>query len=887
MLREKINNVKNELAEKQNEVENKREKKQSKKAFKSTQSDIPIKEIYKGMLIIDDGSFNRYVKILEIQPISYSLKTLSEQNNIYASFSRIFNALPTHSQFITLSLASNLEEQLEIIDSEIASENNKECINVGKIYREKLYNLQKDGIQRRFFIAFEYDGKNTNDVSLIYNEMNIIENSVASILASCGNNVISLGENGQEMNTTMAEILYTFYNRNEVIEKPFKARLMKDLNRYYEKEKSNMYLPIKEIIAPENVSYFNSKYIVVNSNIKKNKAGTYYSFLYISSNHFPDSVNPGWLNSLVPLAQGIDTTVYFEKVPTSKLLSKFRRNLTYSEANGATAANNSIMADLSQSAYQAGSYLKDGMLAGQNFFYMAAMITVSGSSPEDVDYKVSSIKSSFKNYGISLKECRYIEEKCFKSSLPYAILDKTIWDKAKQNVLTEGAAAIYPFDDAVLNDPDGIYFGDNIYTKSLAIVDLFDTKKFQNPNVFICGQTGSGKTYALLLMAIRMRLKHIPIYILAPEKENEFRRVCKALGGQFIQIGAGSPNRINIMEIFKKDESSNSYIDGVEENISYLSEKTEALKDFFKLLVTNPNMSTEEEALLDKAIVETYKRKGITEDNDSLIDPNDFLGENFREMPIISDLVAVLKEDEKCQRMATIIGTLCEGSASNFNGQTNVNLNSDFTVIGLEHLSEKMMPLGIYTAMDFCWSKIKEDKTKRKMLFIDEWWKLGYNPVAANYSLKIAKLIRAYGGGMVIATQEMDDILGAADGKFGKGVLSACKSKVILHLDEGPARTVQELIGINDAEVDKIVQSTEKGEALFIANGNNVRIKFVANELEHKLITTDRNDLLKMKIESEKQEQEKNKVDDFENYLIDDNEQSVDLNSFMIDENNK
>lgn len=882
MLREKLNKVRDEVSEKQTEVESKREKQQSKKAFKSTQSDVPVKEIYKGMIIVNENPFDRYVKILEVQPISYSLKTVSEQNSIYNSFARIFNVLPTHSQFITLSLVSNLEEQLEIIDSEIASEQNEECKNVGQIYRKKLCDLQKDGIQRRFFLAYEYDGKNTNDVGSIYNEMKIIENSIVSTLSSCGNNVISLGNNGAEMNTTVAEILYTFYNRNEIIDKPFKARLMKDLNRYYEKEKDNMYLPIKEIIAPENVSYFNSKYVVVNSNIKKEKYGTYYSFLYIPSNQFPDSVSPGWLSSMVPLAQGIDTTVYFEKVPTSKLLTKFRRNLTYSEANNATASNNSIMQDMSQSAYQAGSYLKDGMMSGQNFFYMAVLITVSGSSPEEVDYKVSTIKSSFKNYGVNIKECRYIEEKCFNSSLPFGILDKTIWDKAKQNVLTEGAAAVYPFDDAVLNDPDGIYFGDNVYTKSLAIVDLFDTKKFQNPNVFICGQTGAGKTYALLLMAIRMRLKHIPVYILAPEKENEFRRVCKALGGQFIQIGSGSPNRINIMEILKKDESSGDYIDGIEENISYLSEKAEALKDFFKLLVTNPDMSTEEEALLDKAIIETYRRKGITEDNSSLYDPEDFMGERFRKMPVISDLVEVLKEDSKCERLATIIATLCEGSASNFNGQTNVNLDSDFTVIGLEHLSEKMMPLGIYTAMDYCWSKIKEDKTKRKMLFIDEWWKLGYNQVAANYSLKIAKLIRAYGGGMVIATQEMDDVLGAADGKFGVGVLSACKSKIILHLDEKPARTVQNLIGINDTEVNNIIQAG-KGEALFIANGNNVRIKFVANELEHKLITTDRKDLLKMKQESQNQKKNQN---DIESFIVDDTKKNDDLDSFIVDENN-
>lgn len=830
------------------------------------------------MIILKGRPFNRYIKLIEVAPISFSLKTIEEQNSIYSMFSQIFNACPTKIQFITLSLPSNLRKQLEILDMEIETEKNPQCKEVGKAYKEKLINSQKYSVQHRFFIAFEYEGKNTNNVEAIYNEMLQTEISIVNILNSCGNTVLNFGKTYAEQNTAIAEILYTFYNRNEFIDEPFEKRLISELNRYSDFYKSDdFYMPITDIISPKNVSYYNSKYVVVNSNIKKGKSGTYYSFLYIPSNGYSSIVSCGWLNKLLPVNQGFDVTVYFEKQNKEVLIPKFRKNLVYNEANNNTAANNSAMADSSLRAYKAGYYLKDGLQdRGQEMFYMSTLFTVSGSSPEEVDDKVTFLKKQFKTKGMRIKECRYQEEDFFNASLPFCNLSNDIRNKTKQNILTEGAATIYPFDDAVLNDPDGIYFGENISSNSLAVVDLFDTTKYANPNVFVCGQTGAGKTYGLLLIAGRTRVKHIPTYILAPEKEHEFRRVCEALGGQFIQLGAGSPNRINVMEIFKKDEKASELIDETTEKISCLSEKTETLKNFFKLLITNPEMTSEEETLLDKAIIETYRRFGITEDNESLYDPDDFMHQKFRKMPIISDLVDVLKEDEDCSRIATIISTLCEGSASSFNGQTNVELTNDFTVIGLEHLKGKMLPLGIYMAMDYCWSKIKEDRTKKKMLFIDEWWKLAFNPVAAEYSIEIAKTIRAYGGGMVIATQDMRDIF-AVGGNLGESVLTACKSKIILHLESKEAENVKKLININDWEVQNIINAG-RGEALFIAGGNNVRLKFTASELEHKLITTDRKELAR-----QAEEKLKNKERyDLDAFIINENE-SIDLSEFIVD----
>lgn len=843
-------------------------------AMKSTQSEIPIYDLYKGMIIVKTKLDNRYVKIIEVSPISFSLKTSADQNRIYESFASIFSAGTTRMQFISLSLKANLKKQIDILDKEIATEKNKECAKVGELYKEKLVESQEDGIKHRFFVVFEYDGKRTTDVEKVYREMNMTENGLLQVLNACGNNVISFGDNIAEINSNVAELLYTFYNRNEIIDEPFSDKMDKVYARYSDYYKNNKYeLPITDLISPKNISYYNSKYIVVNSSKKQNKLGTYYSFLYIPSNGYPPNVTAGWINNLLPLAQGIDTSVYFEKVPREMLMGKLRRNLVYTEANGNAAASNSSTLDNAIQAYGSGSYLKDGLNAGQDFFYMATMITVSGESPEEVDRKVEYIKNTFKTWGVKINECRYQEENAFLSYLPLCDLDTNIWKKAKQNVLTEGAATMYLFDDSTLNDPDGIYFGDDTSTNSLTVVDLFDTKKYSSSNVFICGQTGSGKTYSLLLMAIRMRIKHIPVYILAPEKEHEFRRVCEALGGQFIQLGAGSPNRINIMEIFKQDDEASKAIDGTSDldTISYLSTKAESLKNFFKLLVTEPSMSTEEETLLDKAIIETYRRKGITFDNNSLIDPNDFMRKKYKPMPIISDLVNVLKENPRSERLATIIGTLTTGSAGSFNGQTNVDLNNDFTVIGLEHLKGKMLPLGIYMAMDFCWSKIKEDRTKKKMLFIDEWWKLAFNPIAAEYSLEIAKTIRAYGGGMVIATQQMEDVMAVNDGQYGKAVLNNCKTKILLHMEKQDAYDVQNLIGINDSEVKKII-AAQRGEALFVSNENNVRIKFVASDMEHQLITTDRSELAEQAKKAKQNEEivtfdNLEEADSFENSL--------------------
>ena len=332
--------------------------------------------------------------------------------------------------------------------------------------------------------------------------------------------------------------------------------------------------------------------------------------------------------------------------------------------------------------------------------------------------------------------------------------------------MTTSAASCYTFVSYEMSDDNGILLGVNKHNNSLVIVDLFNSKVYKNANMAIIGTSGAGKTFTMQLMALRMRRKDIQVFILAPLKGHEFYRACNNIGGEFIQISPASKNCINIMEIRKVDKANSELIDGNTLEHSELASKIQKLHIFFSLLI--PDMSHEERQLLDEAIIKTYNKKGITHENESLINkdkPNE-----YKEMPILGDLYEVLRENEQTKRLANILNRLVNGSASSFNQQTNVNLDNKYVVIDISELSGDLLTVGMFVGLDYMWDKAKEDRTKEKVIFIDEIWQLigaSSNPLAANYVLEIFKIIRGYGGAAIAATQDINDFLSLDGGKYG------------------------------------------------------------------------------------------------------------------------
>ena len=237
------------------------------------------------------------------------------------------------------------------------------------------------------------------------------------------------------------------------------------------------------------------------------------------------------------------------------------------------------------------------------------------------------------------------------------------------------------------------------------------------------------------------------------------------------------------------------------------------------------------------------RSKGITHDNESLIDPDD--PSQYREMPLLEDVYNLLIQSPETKRLGNILNRLVHGSAKTFNQPTNVDLSNPYTVLDISELTGDLLVVGMFVALDYVWDKAKEDRTKEKAIFIDEIWQLigaSSNTMAAEFCLEIFKIIRGYGGAAIAATQDLTDFFALEGGKYGKGIINNAKTKIILNLEDDEAMRVQDALKLTDAEISNITRF-ERGNGLISTNNNHITVEFKASKLEKQLITTDRYEL--------------------------------------------
>ena len=549
----------------------------------------------------------------------------------------------------------------------------------------------------------------------------------------------------------------------------------------------------------------------------------------------------GWLSLLINAGDGIDTDLFLFRQPKEQAVRRLGQQLRINRSKIREASDTNTDFDDLDSAISSGYFLKEGLANNEDFYYMSILITVTAHTPEELEWRERELKKMLISQDISISACTFREEAAFLSSLPLVSLEKHLYNRARRNVLTTGAASCYPFTAYELSDDNGILLGVNKYNNSLVIVDIFNSAVYRNANIAIVGTSGAGKTFTMQLMALRMRRKGIQVFIIAPLKGHEFLRACKNIGGEFIQISPASKNCINIMEIRKTDKSADEIIDGGHIEKSELAKKIQSLHIFFSLLI--PDMTHEEKQLLDEALVKTYALKGITHDNKTLADKAD--PERYKKMPVLGDLYNILISNASTERLGHILNRLVHGSAGTFNQQTNVNLDNKYTVFDISELSGDLLPVGMFMVLDYVWDKAKEDRTAEKAIYVDEMWQLigsGGNQVAAGFVLEMFKIIRGYGGSAICATQDLNDFFALDGGKYGKGIINNCKTKIILNLEDDEAERVKDIFKLFEAEIMEITHF-ERGSGLISTNNNNITVEFKCSELEKRLITTDRREL--------------------------------------------
>ncbi len=797
---------------------------------------LPVERIENGIIYTKD---HRYVKVVEVVPINFLLRSIREQRNIIHSFISYLKISPVKLQFKVLTRKADTGKHMETVRRDMAKEDNRQCRLMQEDYLHFVQQIgSREAVTRRFFLIFEYEPwyntRRTEEENEAVATLQSTVHTASNYLRQCGNEVL-VPENEDAFTT---DVLYNVLCRNESVLKPLPERVREVMEKYREKglEDDIKEIPAAEFFAPRRIDFTHGSYICID--------GLYYSFLCVPANGYETQVPAGWLSLLVNAGDGIDVDMFLFREPKDRIVQKVGQQLRINRSRLKDASDTNTDFDDIDSAIRSGYFLKDGLANNEDFYYLSLFITITAPSVDDLEWKTGELQKLLLSRDMGMGTCTFRQEQAFLTTLPLVSMDKGLYEHTRRNLLTKGAASCYPFTSYEMCDDNGILLGVNKYNSSLIIVDIFNSAVYKNANMAILGTSGAGKTFTMQLMALRMRRKGIPVFIIAPLKGHEFHRACANVGGEFIQISPASPLCINVMEIRRVDRTVTNLLDGSGVQLSELAGKIQQLHIFFSLLI--PDMTHEERQLLDESLIRTYNKKGISHDNASLEDPA--RPGNYKEMPVLGDLYDILKDTAETKRMANILNRLVNGSASTFNRQTNVSLDNKYTVLDISSLTGDLLTVGMFVALDFVWDRAKENRTEEKAIFIDECWQLlsggGATGVrlAGDFILEIFKTIRGYGGAAVCASQDLNDFFNLDEGRFGKGIINNSKTKIILNLEDDEAQRVQTTLHLSDAEVMEITHF-ERGTGLISTTNNNIMVEFKASPLEKELITTDRREL--------------------------------------------
>ena len=502
---------------------------------------LPIEKIQNGIIYTKD---HRYVKVVEVVPINFMLRSAREQRNIIYSFVSYLKISPVKLQIKVLTRRADINRHLDTVRREMAQEKNEQCRLMQEDYLSFVQQIgAREAVTRRFFLIFEYEPWNNTRRSEQEEEaiqsLQSAVHTASNYLRQCGNEVI-IPENEDEFTV---DVLYNLLCRNESAIKPLALRAQEVVAQYAAKGRESEidHIPAAEFAAPKSIDFTHGRYLCID--------GLYYAYLLIPSDGYKTQVPAGWLSLIVNAGDGIDMDMFLSRQPKERIIQRVGQQLRINRSKIKDASDTNTDFDDIDGAIRSGYFLKEGLANNEDFYYLNLLITVTAPTEEDLEWKVSEMKKLLLSQDMDVRSCHFREEQAFLSALPLVSMEKGLFERGKRNLLTGGAASCYPFTSFEMCDDNGILLGVNKYNSSLIIVDIFNSAIYKNANISILGTSGAGKTFTMQLMALRMRRKNIPIFIVAPLKGHEFHRACANVGGEFIQISPASPHCINVMEL--------------------------------------------------------------------------------------------------------------------------------------------------------------------------------------------------------------------------------------------------------------------------------------------------------------------------------------------------
>ena len=524
--------------------------------------------------------------------------------------------------------------------------------------------------------------------------------------------------------------------------------------------------------------------------------------------------------NILEINENILISIYIEKNNQYKIIKEIARNIGNTTVDLEKINNSRIDIDIAKSSLEDAQYIRKEMqLNNQQLLYFYTYITTYSKNKEELKNQINKIEEILQNSGLKSKKSYFRQEQTILANLPLNKNNDDIKKAVKKNILTDGIRGTYPFITSTIYDEKGILYGTDINSNSLIIIDKFDREKYKNSNTCIFGSSGSGKSYFTKIQILRNYILNINQYIIDPEREYE--KISKSLNGSLIKIGPASKTYINIFDIRE---------DSLEENEEgYLATKLNKLIGFFKLIFKD--ITEEERTELENKIIKIYKNKNIDFNDNSLLKNNKF--KTNIDMPILEDLYKELNE-----KMKKKIEPFITGSLKCFNNYTNIELNNKLIIGDIYELGEENIQYGMYIFIELFWDKIKKDRNSRKIIYLDEIWRLigvTSNKETASFIYKIFKTIRKYGGGATAITQDVSDLFSLEEGAYGKSILNNSELKLFFSLEEENIKTLEKYVDINQKEKIEI-KSLRKGECLFFVGKDHILTKINSDKFEQELI---------------------------------------------------
>ncbi len=534
---------------------------------------------------------------------------------------------------------------------------------------------------------------------------------------------------------------------------------------------------------------------------------------------YPPEVGLAWLDALLAWPGRVDVVEHIEPIPAATAATRLRRQRARLESNRRLDADKGRLGDpVTDAAAEDAADLADRIARGAaRLFRVGHYLTVHAPTQEELVEAVAEVRAAAASVLLDTQPATWRQLQGWTSTLPLGVDSlrmRRVFD-------TDALAAAFPLASADLPAPlpgEGVPAGGVLYglnTASNGVV-WWDRWNQDNHNSVVLARSGAGKSYLVKLEVLRSLYDGVQVAIIDPE--DEYLRLCDAVGGTAIQLGAPGI-RVNPLDIPAGDRRPDA-----------LTRRALFLHTLVAVLL-GQQPPPAERAALDKAIMATYTTAGISNDPTTWSRP----------APLMRDLAGTLAAEANpaAQNLAARLSPWTEGSFRElFDGPTTFRPRGHLVVWSTRQLADELRAPGMLLALDAIWRDVDVPTSSRadgvgsrRLVVVDEAWTLLKDGEGAKFLYRLSKAARKRRAGVAVVTQDAADLLGS---DLGQAVISNAATQILMRQAPQAIDLIAETFALTGGEA-RMLLAAGRGEALLLAGSHRVAFQTVASADEHQL----------------------------------------------------